>query len=57
MLIAVHDRPLFEYLSLELSPAFPGDKLITVELSRSSTGASVAEPNYRNWEPDRAFAA
>jgi DNA repair protein SbcC/Rad50 len=36
--IAVHDRPLFDYLSLELSPAFSGDELITIELSISSAG-------------------
>jgi exonuclease SbcC len=34
-IIAVHERPLFDYLALELSPAFEGDRLVTVELSRS----------------------
>src|SRR5439155_24173367 len=29
IIISVHDRPLFDYLALELSPAFPGDQLIT----------------------------
>lgn len=57
IVIAVHERPLFDYLTLELSPAFAGDQLITVELSRSNAGASVAEPTYHNWEPDRAVAA
>ncbi|OYW91506.1 MAG: hypothetical protein B7Z23_08025, partial [Pseudomonadales bacterium 32-61-5] len=33
VIVAVHERPLFEYLALELSPAFPEDKLITVELA------------------------
>jgi exonuclease SbcC len=56
LVIAVHERPLFEYLTLELSPAFAGDQLISVELGRSSTGASVAEPTYHNWEPDPAVA-
>ena len=32
VIIAVHDRQLFDYLSLELSPAFAGDELITIEL-------------------------
>ncbi|MBS86545.1 MULTISPECIES: AAA family ATPase [Alphaproteobacteria] len=32
--IAVHDRQLFEYLRLELSPAFHDDSLLTIELSR-----------------------
>lgn len=36
VMIAVHDRQLFEYLRLELSPAFADDSLITLELNRSS---------------------
>ena len=36
IMIAVHDRQLFEYLRLELSPAFLGDSLLTLELSRGS---------------------
>jgi exonuclease SbcC len=35
VVIAVHDRQLFEYLRLELSPAFPDDSLITLEMTRS----------------------
>jgi exonuclease SbcC len=57
VVIAVHDRPLFEYLTLELSPAFPGDRLITVELSRPMDGDSLAEPTYVTWEADKAFVA
>lgn len=38
IIVAVHDRPLFDYLALEMSPAFPSDELITVELERSSAG-------------------
>jgi exonuclease SbcC len=34
IMIAVHDRQLFEYLKLELSPAFNEDSLLTLELSR-----------------------
>ena len=34
ILISVHDRQLFEYLRLELSPAFSDDSLLTLELSR-----------------------
>jgi exonuclease SbcC len=36
VLIAVHDRQLFEYLKLELSPAYPEDSLLTLELLRST---------------------
>jgi len=35
VIIAVHDRQLFEYLRLELSPAFPEDTLLTLEMERS----------------------
>ena len=34
VVISVHDRQLFEYLRLELSPAFTGDSLLTLELTR-----------------------
>ena len=34
IILAVHDRQLFEYLRLELSPAFPEDSLVTLELVR-----------------------
>jgi exonuclease SbcC len=34
VIIAVHDRQLFEYLRLELSPAYEGDTLQTLELTR-----------------------
>jgi DNA repair protein SbcC/Rad50 len=56
IIIAVHERPLFDYLALELSPAFPEDQLITVEVNRSSNGFSVAEPTYHKWQVDRAVA-
>jgi exonuclease SbcC len=41
VMIAVHDRQLFEYLKLELSPAFPEDSLLTLELSRGARRDSV----------------
>jgi exonuclease SbcC len=57
VLIAVHDRSLFDYLTLELSPAFLEDRLITVELSRSATNASVAESKYWTFQKDDTIAA
>ena len=57
IILAVHERPLFDYLALELSPAFLGDRLITVELSRSLDGASTAVWEPRTFEPDRAIVA
>jgi DNA repair protein SbcC/Rad50 len=41
VMIAVHDRQLFEYLKLELSPAFPEDSLLTLELSRGQRRDSI----------------
>ena len=41
IIIAVHDRQLFEYLKLELSPAFAEDSLLTLELSRSPRRDSI----------------
>lgn len=39
IIIAVHNRALFDYLSLEMTPAFPGDELITIEFERSASDA------------------
>lgn len=38
IIVAVHDRALFDYLALEMSPAFRTDELITIVLERSSAG-------------------
>jgi exonuclease SbcC len=57
VIIAVHEKPLFDYLCLELSPAFEGDRLITVELGRSANGESVANTIVRDWKQDLAIAA
>ena len=57
VVIAVHERALFEYLTLELSPAFAGDSLITVEISRNFAGDAVAEPHFYAFEDDKAVAA
>lgn len=57
VVIAVHERALFEYLTLELSPAFAGDSLITVEISRNFEGDAVADPHYYEFEYDKAVVA
>ena len=57
VVIAVHERALFEYLSLELSPAFEGDKLITIELSQDGQGNTLAASSTHGWKADKAFAA
>jgi exonuclease SbcC len=56
IVIAVHERALFEYLSLELSASQPDDVLVTVELGRSHAGATVARPSRLQYVPDRALA-
>ncbi|MCB1463794.1 MAG: AAA family ATPase [Nitratireductor sp.] len=57
IVVAVHERPLFDYLALELSPAFQNDRLITVELSRSAEGQTLMNYHPHIWEPDKAIAA
>lgn len=57
VILAIHERPLFEYLSLELSPGRPNDRLITVELSRERDGDTVVRPKYFTFEEDRAIPA
>lgn len=57
VVVAVHERALFDYLALELSPAFAGDSLITVEISRSFDGNTVADPKFFEFVDDRAVAA
>lgn len=56
ILISIHERQLFDYLTLELSPAFVGDKLITVEISKSAEGSTEYTTNVLGFEPDRLVA-
>ncbi|MDO8421424.1 MAG: AAA family ATPase [Parvibaculum sp.] len=56
IVVAVHERALFDYLTLELSPAFPGDSLIAVEITRNFDGDAIARPRAFNYEDDRAIA-
>lgn len=57
IIVAVHEKPLFDYLALELSPAFQNDRLITVELGRDPDGKTVANCEPLVWVPDQAVAA
>ena len=57
IVVAVHERALFEYLTLELSPAFQGDSLISVEITRNFEGNAVATPLAFSYQQDRAIAA
>lgn len=57
VVIAVHERSLFDYLALELSPAFEGDRLNVVELGRSAIGRTISRWDPRQYVADRAIAA
>jgi exonuclease SbcC len=56
VILAVHDRQLFEYLALELSPTVNEDRLITVELGRSADGMTTASWKPTVYELDKAVA-
>lgn len=57
IILSVHEKPLFDYLSLELSPAFNNDRLIRVEIGRTISGETVLECELQTWNPDPAIAA
>jgi exonuclease SbcC len=57
IMIAVHDRQLFEYLRLELSPAFPDDSLLTLELSRGPRRDSVCVSTRLSFKEETALLA
>jgi exonuclease SbcC len=55
VVIAVHERELFDYLALELSPAYDGDELITIELGDRALDEDEGITR-RTWAPDLAIA-
>lgn len=55
VIIAVHERELFDYLALELSPAYEGDELITIELGERADDEDQGI-NRHTWAPDVAIA-
>lgn len=55
VIIAVHERELFDYLALELSPAFEGDELITIELGDRAIDDDQGVTRHK-WTPDPAIA-
>jgi exonuclease SbcC len=57
VMIAVHDHQLFEYLKLELSPAFPEDSLLTLELSRGPRRDSVCISKRFSFKEETALFA
>lgn len=57
LVIAVHERSLFDYLAFELTPAFQGDRLITIELARGADGQTSVVQKYHNWVADPVVVA
>jgi exonuclease SbcC len=57
VVVAVHERSLFDYLALELSPAFEGDRLNVVELGRNAVGQTTCRWDARLYVADKAIAA
>lgn len=57
IVVAVHEKPLFDYLALELSPAFQNDRLITINVGRAADGKTVIDYEPQVWIPDQAVAA
>lgn len=57
VIVAVHEKQLFDYLALELAPAFQSDRLITIELSRGADGSTRMDCNPVIWHQDTAIAA
>jgi exonuclease SbcC len=57
VIIAVHERSLFDYLSLELSPAFDGDRLNVIELGRNAVGITTSRWDPKHYVTDKAIAA
>jgi DNA repair protein SbcC/Rad50 len=56
VIIAVHEKPLFDYLALELSPAYEGDRLVTIELSRSHDQNTEYRYEMKTWDPNSVFS-
>ena len=57
VIVAVQEKPLFDYLTLELNPAFRDDELYTVEIGRTPGGNTEVSCRQLTWKPDRAVAA
>lgn len=53
LVLAVHDKALFDYLSLELGPTKEGETLVEVRVTRESKDKVIVTSESRSWEPDR----
>jgi len=55
IIVAVHDRQLFEYLRLELSPEFAHDSLLSLELSRGPNQDTLCVAERRSFQEETAL--
>jgi len=54
LIVAVHERALFDYLRIELGPTRDEESLITIEMERTAAGNSTTIAVARfTWQPDR----
>ncbi|UXS53041.1 AAA family ATPase [Agrobacterium tumefaciens] len=56
VVIAVHERTLFDYLKLELSPSFEKDRLLAVELRRAAGEPTTVDPDLLTYHVDAVAA-
>ncbi|MCY4557177.1 MAG: AAA family ATPase [Chloroflexi bacterium] len=56
VIIAVHERALFDYLALELAPASRNDRLNTVQLFKEMGEDTVIRQGTKVWEPSFIFS-
>ncbi|MFK0278618.1 AAA family ATPase [Ensifer sp. NPDC090286] len=56
VVIAVHERTLFDYLKLELSPSFEKDRLLAVELRRAAGEPTTVDPDLLTYLVDAVAA-
>jgi len=54
IILAVHERALFEYLRLEMSPTEPGSHLVTLELERRDGADTECKTTVVTWTEDQS---
>lgn len=53
IIVAIHERPLFEFLAFELAPAQSGRRLVTIDLARTVDNTrAVSQVVSHSWEAD-----
>lgn len=57
VVVAVHERALFEYLMHQLGPTQVGDQLLGLELERASSRRWTCRATRKQWEPDQMMVS